>query len=155
MTTEVTINTTTVDVTLAVASGPTITMQTTGASTLTVSPVGMQGPPGPGYIQTVTTAEAIGGGRAVTGAGLYPTTETLDLIIGITLGAAVSGAAASYIGSGVMEDSGWSWTPAMPIYAGALGVLTQTEPVGTLRRVATAVSATKITVDLQPTIHRS
>lgn len=47
MTTEVTINTTTVDVTLVVASGPTITLQSSGTAEVVISPVGMQGPPGP------------------------------------------------------------------------------------------------------------
>ena len=105
--------------------------------------------------ESVIAGEAIGGGRAITAEGLYPTAATLDLIIGITLGAALSGAAASYVSAGVMEEAGWTWTPALPIYAGALGVLTQTEPVGTMRRIGTAVTATKITVDLQPTIYRS
>lgn len=110
---------------------------------------------GASYVQTVTATEAIGGNRAVTAAGLYPVEATLDLILGVTLGAAVSGALVEYVGSGPMTETGWAWTPGAPIYAGPLGVLTQIEPLGTFRRIATAVSPTKITVDLQPTIHRS
>lgn len=106
------------------------------------------------FIDTITAGEALGGHRAVTAAGLHATDATLDLVIGITSGAAAQGDLAPYVEAGAMDEGSWSWTPGGPVFVGASGVLTQTEPVGALKRIGTAVTATRLAVDLQPTIYR-
>jgi hypothetical protein len=115
---------------------------------------GIQGPAGVSGIDMITTAEAVGGHRAITAAGLHATPETLDLVIGVTTGAAASGAQVPYIAAGNIDESSWSWVSNSPVFVGMNGVLTQTEPVGALKRIGTAVTATRLAVDLQPTIYR-
>lgn len=139
---------------LVVQSGPTLTLQVAPAYDLTLATVGVQGPPGAGSADTVTAAENLGGHRVVTAAGLHATESTIDLAIGITSGAASIGTEAAYVCCGVMDEPGWNWVPGGPIFVGALGVLTQIEPVGTLRQVAAAVNATRIAVNIGPTIYR-
>lgn len=121
---------------------------------VTVAAVGIQGPMGI-VADVITAGEALGGHRAITGAGLHAVTATLDLIVGVTTGAAVSGSQAVYVSAGVMDEPTWTWVPGGAIFAGASGVLTQVEPVGTMRRIGTAVTATRLAIDLQPTIYRS
>lgn len=102
----------------------------------------------------VMASTDIGGHRAITAAGLYADDATLDLVIGISSGAAAQGDLVEYVASGPMDEGGWNWTPGGPIFVGANGVLTQSEPVGPLKRVGTAVTSTRLAVDLQPTIYR-
>jgi hypothetical protein len=116
---------------------------------------GLRGEPGTPAQETITAGEALGGHRVITAEGLHTTEETIDLAIGITAGAASIGTPADYIHNGVMDEPTWTWTPGGPIFVGNVGVLTQTEPIGTLRQIGTAVSATKIAVNLRPTIYRS
>lgn len=72
-------------------------------------------------------------------------------ILGITTGAASSGDEATIQVYGPLTDPAWTWTPGLPIYCGAAGVLTQTPPAeGFLRQVAIAETATRIFIDLQP-----
>jgi hypothetical protein len=112
----------------------------------------VQGSGGSG--QSVVAGEVLGGHRVVTAAGLYPTDLTLDAVFGITTGAAGVGVAVAIITEGPMVEPSWAWVPGDAIYAGALGVLTQVEPAGPVKRVGTAISATKISVAIQPTIYR-
>ena len=137
--------------------GPVLALQAPTVFNLILATVGMQGPPGPsgsGSADTITAAEALGGHRVITAAGLHATNATIDLAIGITSGAASTGTQAAYVSSGFIDEPSWTWTPQLPIFIGASGVLTQIEPIGTLRQVGTAVTATRIAVNLRPTIYR-
>lgn len=117
---------------------------------------GLQGPPGPSGatgVETVLTAEAVGGGRVITAAGLYTQAGTYNLTFGITVAAAVSGATVEVKSGGVMVEASWAWTPGVAIFASPNGIMTQTTPAsGLQRQVARAVTATKIIIDLQPSI---
>lgn len=120
---------------------------------VTVSAVGIQGPVGI-VADTIIAAEALGGHRAITGAGLHADVTTLDIVVGVTTGAATVGQSVTYISAGAMDEPSWTWVPGGAVFCGVNGVLTQSEPVGTFRRIGTAVTATRLAVDLQPTIYR-
>ena len=103
--------------------------------------------------QPIMAAEAVGGGRVITAAGLYTQDGTYNLAMGITDAAAVSGALVNVRSGGVMIEASWAWTPGVAIFASPNGIMTQTPPAsGLQRQVARAVTATKIIVDLQPSI---
>lgn len=117
----------------------------------------IRGPKGdPGDKESVVASEPLGGHRAVTADGLHATPQTLDRLVGITLGAGPLGAAVQYVSRGLMTEASWAWQAGAPVFVGLAGVLTQTPPVsGPARRVAWALSATEINVDLQPIIQLS
>jgi len=118
-----------------------------------VSIIGPRGVPGPAANQvTVTAQEALGGHRAVTADGFHATPALLDKLAGISTGAASIGETATLQRSGLMAEPSWTWTPDAPVFVTAAGVLTQTPPSGTARRVAWAISATEINIDLFPII---
>lgn len=72
-------------------------------------------------------------------------------ILGITTGAASSGDEATVQVYGPLTEPTWTWTPNLPVYCGASGVLTQSAPDdGFVRQVAIAETATRIFIDLQP-----
>ena len=78
-------------------------------------------------------------------------------VLGITRGAASSGAQATVATSGTIDHSGWTWTPNAPVFLGANGSLTQTPFSGAvfLKVMGLALSATRISVNLQPTLYLS
>ena len=78
--------------------------------------------------------------------------EHIDLLLGVTLTAADPGAAINVQRSGAIDDAGWSWLPGL-VWLGASGALTQTPPVdGFAVLLGAAVSATRITLNIQPAI---
>lgn len=106
--------------------------------------------------ESVIAAEPLGGHRAVTADGLHATPQTLDRLVGITLGAGPLGAAVQYVSRGLLTEPSWAWQADAPVFVGLSGVLTQTPPAtGPARRVAWALSATEINVDFFPTIKLS
>jgi hypothetical protein len=108
------------------------------------------GPPGPASDQlTVIAAEPLGGQRAVTADGYLCLPTLLDRLLGITKHAGTTGDVVAVQDRGLMEDASWNWTPNAPVFITGAGVLTQTPPVsGAVRRIAWAVSATGINIDL-------
>lgn len=95
--------------------------------------------PGAGPIQTLigTAGETLGGHRAVgldtTGRFTYcDNSIRFDAFraCGITTGAASTDADVTVQTQGELTESGWSWTPDLPIYLGANGQLTQIAPTG-------------------------
>ena len=135
-----------------------------------VGPRGVPGPEGPpgtyapsaSILLRATAAVVVSGHRVVTAVGpgrvAYPDLESrasLDLVQGVTIAAAAAEAAVDIVRAGLVEHGGWSFTPGSPLFAGAGGVITAAEPFPFARRIAVAVSATAILVDLQPTITRS
>jgi len=128
---------------------------------------GQPGPPGlPGLtgeagLELVSRMadSTISGHRAVRATGMY-TVDTVNLVVsqleavfGITTQAVVAGAQVQCRVHGAMQESSWAWTPGLPIFCGAGGLLVQVPPLApALRQVAVALSATVIMVDLRPVI---
>lgn len=107
----------------------------------------------PGFSTTVLAAEPLGGHRAVTVTGFHANPEDADLLAGITSAAGVLGSTVDVVVKGFVEEGSWNWTPDQPIFLGAAGVLTQNpSTTGTIRRIAWAVSATAINVDILPPV---
>ncbi|WP_330114930.1 hypothetical protein SA496_01285 [Pseudomonas sp. JS3066] len=78
----------------------------------------------------------------------------IDLLLGLSLTAADAGQPLNVQRSGVIEDAGWSWQPGR-IWLGADGQLTQTPPVdGFDVLIGAAVSATRITLNIQDPIEQ-
>lgn len=74
-------------------------------------------------------------------------------IVGLTLGAVGAGELASVRVAGVISEASWNWLDALPIFAGAVGVLTQTPPSGAFTRVlGFPVGPKALCVQLQPPI---
>lgn len=117
---------------------------------------GPQGAPGPAGGASVTrqAATTLSGHRAVRaradGAVEYadPAAPSgLSTVLGITSGAAVSGASATIVTTGDLVEPTWSWTPGGLIYLGSAGALTQSAPVsGSLMVLGVATSATSMLV---------
>lgn len=136
--------------------------------------VGIPGPPGPpgppsggpsDHVQiTGIAARALSGHRAVyrRADGLIDyadaaTATDIARAIGISIGAASSGAAITVMMLGEMTEGSWSWTAPGLIFLGASGALTQTVPAAPgsefLAVLGYAVSPTRMYVDRQPSIH--
>lgn len=82
----------------------------------------------------------------------YRDGDHVDLIIGISLTAAPAGQLINVQRSGVMDDANWSWTPGR-VWLGAGGALTQMPPAdGYDVLIGSAVSATRITLNLSEPI---
>lgn len=114
---------------------------------------GVRGPSG--FFTEVTASEALGGHRVVTSDGFHSTQATLDRIAGISVGATLVGEKSGLVYKGEIQEPSWNWVPEAAIYAGDNGVLTQMQPLtGPVRRVAWAVSANAINVDIYPVINR-
>ena len=125
---------------------------------------GATGPRGPGGASTLTltAAQALGGHRLVyssaPGACDYATNAVFGqrfALLGLTLGAAASGASVEVLSYGPITEGSWSWTPGGALYLGTNGLLTQTPPVAPatfLVVVGYAIDATRILLDLHDPI---
>lgn len=126
-----------------------------------------QGPPGPpgapgSILHTATSAEALGGHRAVivSSAGVTYADSSVEShagrVAGVTVAASSIGSPASFQSSGKLVEASWSWTPDADIWLGSSGILTQTYPSGAAfaQRMGYAISPTEMWIDLtEPTIH--
>ena len=121
---------------------------------------GDQGPPGPpgGVVIQRSAGHLISALRVVYEAsGLvyvldYRDAAHIDLLVGITMTAADGGAPIAIQRAGEISDSGWAWTPGR-VYLGVAGQLTQTPPeTGYSVLIGSAVSATRIILNLQDPI---
>lgn len=82
----------------------------------------------------------------------YRDVENIDLMLGVTITAAAVGEPGNIQRSGVLDDSGWNWTPGA-IWLGPHGTLTQISPIdGYDVLIGSANSATRITLNLQDPI---
>lgn len=141
----------------------------TATTEIEVVELAMQGPPGPSGVSGTNGAEALitraavsalGGHRVVVhtddGAVTYADHTNLlhaDLVLGLTMEAAASGAAIRVLAGGEITEPSWAWDITTPIYLGTNGLLTQTPPVtGFLQQVAIPLSATSIYWQPQPAI---
>lgn len=103
--------------------------------------IGAQGPPGAdgtnGPMQLTRTAgEVLGGHRIVRlnadGEAIYADCETVadaSVVLGMTVGAADSGADVDIQTEGELIEPSWDWNPDLPIFLSTMGQLTQSEPV--------------------------
>lgn len=106
-------------------------------------------------VVSASAASDLGGHRVVRalGDGTVEYASSADVahastVLGITTGATSGGDVPSIRVAGEMTDPSFAFAPG-PIYFNGSGVLTQTRPVaGFVQQVATAVSATKIVIDL-------
>lgn len=79
-------------------------------------------------------------------------TAHIDLICGMTISSSGGSGDVNVQRTGTVDDSFWSWTPGR-VYIGANGTLTQTPPVsGYDVLIGTAVSPTRIILNLQDPI---
>lgn len=113
---------------------------------------------GAGPIQTLTAvaAGALGGHRVVgpTTAGTYSYVDNATLLdalrtVGVTTGAASTGAAFNVMTEGPVTEPSWAWTPNAPIYVGTNGTLTQaapTSPAKFVLQIGFALTATTMFV---------
>lgn len=107
----------------------------------------------PGTVEVeVDLAVNVNALRAVTYGGVYCDQTNLDHYAGITPFAGNASTSMRVTREGLYEDSGWTWTPNAPIFISDQGVLTQTAPVGAIRRIGFALTATKVNLDPFPTI---
>lgn len=103
---------------------------------------------------TVTVAETINAYRAIGYDGLFTqlTEESLSNYAGVTRMAVVVNDLVNVVRIGLIEEPTWNWTPNFPIFISSQGVLTQTLPIGFVRRIAWATSTTQINLDPFPII---
>lgn len=128
---------------------------------ITTTLVNGQGPAGTSTRPAYTTAAALSGHQVIaldlSGLAIYATSDDVSLafrVVGISTGAASSGASITVQDKDVMTHGGWSWTPGQLIYLGLNGVLTNTVPVSAtfILVMGKALSATSILVGIQPPI---
>jgi hypothetical protein len=68
-----------------------------------------------------------------------------DALLGLTTGAALAGDQVTVMVAGEIVEPSWSWTPGMPLFVTASGLLSHTPPsTGWVQMVALAVTATRI-----------
>jgi len=148
-----------------------IPIETPAGAQAKVDAHAMAGDPHPGYLAqaagqvqlTAIAAVALSGHRAVTprpdGTVEYASNAVaahLHAPLWITQGAVTAGQLATVLAYGALVESSWAWTPGVPLFLGAGGLLTQTAPVapGALfsAQVGTATGATAAFFDRQPSI---
>lgn len=126
--------------------------------------VALQGPPGPtgspgGGLVVGIAGMALSGHQVVA----YEADGDLVLasasqaaqalaIVGITTGAAVSGASVSVQRFDTIEHLGWAWTAGLPVFLGLAGALVQTPAGGSvyLKPLGVALTATRLALNPQP-----
>lgn len=136
--------------------------QTTGGAVIMAGQrgrpgVGIPGPPG-GTVLQRKAGEVISALRAVyelDGSVFYLDPEDsghVDLLLGIAITSAPSGQLLNVQRAGVLDDLSWRWAPG-PVWLGPLGSLTQSPPTaGYDLLIGSAVSATRINLNLQDPI---
>lgn len=109
------------------------------------------------HLISVVASVAIGGHRVITMSGEYADCDNPahgSAIAGVTLQAVSAGQPldAQYLGE--MEELSWHWTLNQPVYLGTLGQLTQIPPeTGILIEIGRPITATKLLIDIQPTLY--
>jgi hypothetical protein len=127
---------------------------------------GLMGPPGPQGIPGTYTEEGfvsaanIGGHSVVSinamGQLVVASCDQYNTnhVIGITINAVVAGNQTLVTTKGSVEHLGWTLNPDQPVFLGINGAITQTVPLtATYQKViGYAVSATRLTLSIQPSI---
>ena len=102
----------------------------------------------------VVAAEVVNAYHAIGYDGLFTqqTEDSLSRYAGVTRVATAIGDTAYVVRSGLLTEAAWNWTVDEPVFISNGGVITQALPVGVVRRIGWAISATKINLDLFPII---
>jgi len=105
----------------------------------------------------VTAAENLSGHRVVTVEGYYASKDTATdkfKVLGITTGAASSGAEATVQISGYLTEPGWNFTVGLPVFLSTNGHITQTAPTdGFCLIIGKPKTATTLFIEIhEPTI---
>ena len=125
---------------------------------------GIPGPPGPigpsgGSALSVTAGQDIGGHRLVLlnaqGDAIYADARQLshaEVVVGLTVFAAVQGQSIDIVRAGIVEEPSWSWVADQPVYLGLDGVPTQTLPPGALFGLVVGfpIAPTKLFMSIKP-----
>ncbi len=113
-------------------------------------PPGPPGPPGGGSL-TLTAAIDLSGHRVVvatpSGATYAEPTNPAhaDAVVGLTLGAALTGSPVTVQAAGEVTEPSWNWTAGAVLYVGDGGVLSASPPsAGWVQPFAVALAPTKI-----------
>lgn len=129
----------------------------------------VQGPPGPpgpigpsgGSALSVTAGQDIGGHRLVLlnaqGDAIYADARQLshaEVVVGLTVFAAVQGHSIDIVRVGIVEEPSWSWVADQPVYLGLDGVPTQTLPLGALFGLVVGfpIAPTRLFMSIKPPI---
>lgn len=129
----------------------------------------VQGPPGPpgligpsgGSALSVTAGQDIGGHRLVLlnaqGDAIYADARQLshaEVVVGLTVFAAVQGHSIDIVRVGIVEEPSWSWVADQPVYLGLDGVPTQTLPPGALFGLVVGfpIAPTRLFMSIKPPI---
>lgn len=128
-----------------------------------------QGPPGPrgpigpsgGSALSVTAGQDIGGHRLVLlnaqGDAIYADARQLshaEVVVGLTVFAAVQGHSIDIVRVGIVEEPLWSWVADQPVYLGLDGVPTQALPPGALFGLVVGfpIAPTRLFMSIKPPI---
>lgn len=107
-----------------------------------------------GFIDLVA-GEALSGHRAVAispaGFAVYASSDTAGAApIGVTTGAAASGAPITVQLYGVMTEFSWSWDLSRPVFLGVNGILTQNPvPTGQIASIGTPLSVNTVLIEIE------
>jgi hypothetical protein len=125
---------------------------------LSVGPQGPRGEPG-GELVAYLAGETLGGNRMVileNDLAMYANCTNVlhgHRVIGMTVGAIMSGAFGDVRRSGVIEEVSWNWDTNTPIWLGENGLLTQTIPEsGFSLIIGYPVTSTKVMIGIKEPI---
>lgn len=143
-----------------VVVGNDITIQVSQVEQEQIS-IGTPGPIGPAGTATLSCVAGaiLSGNRMVTYDALstvvYASSAdaSAHAVLGMTLGAALAGAAVSVQTYGKIVEPSWSWTPLEPVYLSTDGTLSQTAPItGYCVRLGFALDAHTLMLAIEPAL---
>jgi hypothetical protein len=147
--------------TITTEDGDTTTVSSPAVTITGLAAQGPDGPPGPAGATTLacTAGEDVSGNRMVTydalSAVVYASSASASAhaVLGMTLGAALAGAAVSVQTYGKVVEPSWSWTALAPVYLGTDGALSQTPPItGYCVRLGFALDAHTLMLAIEPAL---
>ncbi len=125
-----------------------------------IGPKGERGPAGETGVASVIAGENIGGHAVINlredGLAYLASCDVLQdaYCSAITQNAAVISGTLDIKSFGILEHSGWSFTPNTPVFLGLNGTITQSIPISALfiKTIGVALTATKININFQTAI---
>lgn len=161
-----TIITTSDDVSIVTVDDPsTVIVEPDVLRNVEVLTVGEQGPPGRdgsslSSVLSLTAAITISGHRVVAsnaaGLAVYASSDDAadaNMALGVSTGAALAGSTVEVQYAGTLVEPSWAWTPKLPVFCGANGVLTQVVPTdGFALIIGVAMTATSLAISIKQPI---